>query len=110
MVDEKAEIAEDEGKVIRMTRYKDAEMVNLSIENKDVTFYARPVSSYSARKQNRWAYYKKCLQEILIEAIAGSRSVNILVYRYRITTEGEDGKPKYDMRDVIITATLNEIG
>jgi len=50
------------------------------------------------------------LVHILIDAIKSQRSVDILVYRYRTATEGEDGKPKYDLKDVIKTATLNEIG
>lgn len=98
------------GKAIRITRYKDAEILNLSMENKDVTFYVRPVSSYTSKKVNRWAYFRDGLVHILIDAIKDHRSIDILVYRYRIESEGEDGKSKFDLKDVIVTATLNEIG
>ena len=109
MIDDKIDSS---GRVIRMVRYNDAEIVNLSVQCKDVTFNATPASSYAMRgqKTNRWAYYKPKLENILMEAIGSHRSVSILVYRYMIQTEGsEDGKPKYDTKDVIVTAVLNSL-
>jgi len=99
------------GKVIRMTRYCDATIVNLSTENKDITFNASPASAHATRGQkiNKWAYYKETLEQTLMEAVGGNRSVSILVYRYSITSEGKDGKLVYDLRDVVVSATLNSI-
>ena len=96
------------GEIIRMTRYCNAKIINLSFENKDVTFTAIPAHKYNTGKPDtKWAYYRTTLTMTLQEAIESGRLVSILVYRYRITTEGKDKKPKYDMKDVIVTAAMN---
>jgi len=94
-------------RIIRRVRYSDVEIINLSTENKDVTFNATVASANSKEKVNRWAYYRETLEKTLVEAIEKSRLASILVCRYRLTTEGKDGKPNYNFLDIIVDAALN---
>lgn len=97
-------IKKHSGKNIRLTRYANAQLINLSTENKDVTFTGTPANS-SARRgeyQTRWAYYDEKLENIFVEAVESNRNVAILVKRYRVEYE----KDKYSMIDLIVSGNL----
>lgn len=90
--------------LIRKIWHKNAEIINLSKDNMDVSFLV------DNKDERQWAYITKELDyETLSQAIDQHRRCNILIHRFRLTNDDKDKKGKhYELQDRIAWASFSD--
>lgn len=90
--------------LIRKIWHKNAEIINLSKDNMDVSFLV------DNKDERRWAYITREFDyETLSKAIDEHRRCNLLIHRFRITNDDKEKvSTHYDFQDRIMFASFSD--
>lgn len=89
--------------LIRKIWHKNAEIINLSKDNMDVSFLV------DNKDERQWAYITREFDyETLSQAIDEHRKCNVLIHRFRLTNDDKHASGKlFDFQDRIAWASFS---